>query len=50
MREVSSGRKAKETAKVAGIGTGYSGSTLDKVDRGRARVVGYRAFRARPCG
>lgn len=26
-------RKARETAKVAAIGTGYSGSTLDKVDR-----------------
>lgn len=31
--EVSAGRKAKETAKVAALGTGYSGSTLDKVDR-----------------
>ncbi|MBB2914906.1 hypothetical protein FHS43_006218 [Streptosporangium becharense] len=26
-------RKARETSKVAAIGTGYSGSTLDKVDR-----------------
>lgn len=27
------GRKDRETAKVAAVGTGYSGSTLDKVDR-----------------
>lgn len=27
------GRKTRETAKVAAVGTGYSGSTLDKVDR-----------------
>lgn len=29
-------RKARETAKVAAIGTGYSGTTLDKVDKVRA--------------